>query len=71
MPTFRIDFIALVDGKPKVACASMLDAETIQDAIDQAQASLAPNQSDVTSIDIFMGNDKVETVGAGRDASRT
>ena len=49
----------------------MLDAETIQDAIDQAQASLAPDQSDVTSIDIFMGNDKVETVGTGRDASRT
>ena len=71
MPTFRIEFIALVDGKPKVTCASMLDAETIQDAIDRAQASLAPDQSDVTSIDIFMGDDKVETVGAGCDASRT
>lgn len=72
MPVHRAVFLRRNDrtDETETAFASPLGATTIQGAIDEALTLLSEN-SDVTSIDIFAGDDKVETVGVGRDPSRT
>ena len=59
------------DTDERHAChARPLSGATIQSAIDEASTHVTPC-SDVTSIDIFDGDDKVETVGVGVDPART
>ncbi len=72
MPAYRALFLRRSDRteETEAAFASPLAATTIQGAIDEARTLLS-QRSDVTSIDIFAGDDKVETVGVGCDPSRT
>ncbi len=71
MPVYRAVFLRLNDqtGEIEACSAHPLNAATIQGAIDEALT--VPRSSDASSIDIFAGDDKVETVGMGEDPSRT
>lgn len=71
MPRYKADFIAPFDGTRAVVRTLTFEADDIQHAIDQAEASLPDGQDEVTSIDLYVGEDKVQTVGTGRDSFRT
>lgn len=71
MRSYRADFIAANDRSSQVLVSIPLEAKSIQGAIDEAMATLEADRSRVTSIDIFCGDDKVETVGVGPDSART
>ena len=71
MTPFRADFLRRNEetGEPEACSTRSLSATTIQEAIDAALA--LPRRPDVSSIDIFAGDDKVETIGVGDDPART